>query len=112
MLSTFNWPTLAERRLRTRIIMFYQVVHHLVSVPSLYQLTQEPGKLPNKLSGTYSLQKTHTDLESGVKHHQTNRSFHIQLHNGTVYQNPAYEFQQQTLSENCSLHTHLKHHRD
>ena len=45
-----------------------------------YQLTQEPGKYTNKLLGTYSLQKTHTDISS----------FHIQSHNGTIYQNPAY----------------------
>ena len=34
MLSTLNWPTLAECRLRTRIIMIYKCVHQLVAILS------------------------------------------------------------------------------
>jgi hypothetical protein len=70
-----------------------------------YQLTQEPGKFTNKLLGTYSLQKTHTDISS----------LHIQSHNGTIYQNPAYKLNQLTLSENSShllFSAHLKHHTE
>ena len=69
MLTTLIWPTLAEHRLPTRIIMFYKIVHQLVTISyhqaqSLYQLTQEPGKLASKLLDTYSLQKTYTDIPS------------------------------------------------
>ncbi len=34
MLNTLNWPTLQQRRLKTRLIMFYKIVHHIVAVPS------------------------------------------------------------------------------
>ena len=33
MLNTLNWPTLQQRRLKTRL-MFYKIVHHIVAVPS------------------------------------------------------------------------------
>ena len=34
MLNTLNWPTLQQRRLKTRLITFYKIVHHIVPVPS------------------------------------------------------------------------------
>ena len=34
MLNTINLPSLAERRLRTRLVMMYEVAFHLVAVPS------------------------------------------------------------------------------
>ncbi|KAK3087114.1 hypothetical protein FSP39_001879 [Pinctada imbricata] len=34
MINTLHWPTLAERRLKTRLIMFYKIVHCLVAIPS------------------------------------------------------------------------------
>jgi len=35
MFTTLNWPTLAECRLPTRIIMFYKIAHQLVvAIPS------------------------------------------------------------------------------
>ena len=34
MLNTLNWPTLQQRRLKTRLVMFYKIVHHTVAVPS------------------------------------------------------------------------------
>ena len=34
MINTLQWPTLAERRLKTRLIMFYKIVHNLIAIPS------------------------------------------------------------------------------
>jgi len=59
---------------------------------SWYQLTHEPGNFTNKLLGIYSPQTTHTYI----------RFFHIQSHNGTIHQNPAYKLKQLILSENSS----------
>jgi hypothetical protein len=30
---TLQWPTLAERRLKTRLVLFYKIVHCLVAIP-------------------------------------------------------------------------------
>ena len=32
MITDLNWPTLQQRRTRTRIIFFYKVIHHLVAI--------------------------------------------------------------------------------
>lgn len=34
MLNTLNWPQLAQRRLRTRLVMMYKITHQLVAIPS------------------------------------------------------------------------------
>jgi hypothetical protein len=34
MLQTLTWPTLQQRRLKTKGIMFYKIVHHIVAVPT------------------------------------------------------------------------------
>jgi hypothetical protein len=32
MLQTLNWPTLEKRLIRTYIIFFYKMMHHLVAI--------------------------------------------------------------------------------
>jgi hypothetical protein len=34
MLQTLTWPTLQQRRLKTKLIVFYKIVHHIVAVPT------------------------------------------------------------------------------
>ena len=34
MINTLQWPTLAERRLKTRLVLCYKIVHCLVAIPS------------------------------------------------------------------------------
>lgn len=34
MLQSLNWPTLSQRRLKTRLIMMYKITHHLVAIPA------------------------------------------------------------------------------
>jgi hypothetical protein len=32
MIDTLGWPTLAERRLKTRLIMMYKITHALIAI--------------------------------------------------------------------------------
>ena len=34
MLTTLQWPTLQERRLKYRLTMFYKIVHQLIAIPT------------------------------------------------------------------------------
>ena len=34
MFQTLTWPTLQQCRLKTKLIMFYKIVHHIVAVPT------------------------------------------------------------------------------
>ena len=34
MVDTLGWPALAERRLKTRLIMFYKITHRLIAIPT------------------------------------------------------------------------------
>jgi succinate dehydrogenase/fumarate reductase-like Fe-S protein len=34
MIDTLGWPTLAERRLKTRLIMLYILTHALIAIPN------------------------------------------------------------------------------
>ena len=38
MIDTLQWPTLAERRLKTRLCIFYKIVHCLIAVPATHIL--------------------------------------------------------------------------
>ena len=40
MLQTLNWSTLEKRRIRTRIIFLYKIIHHLVAIYPTNVLTQ------------------------------------------------------------------------
>ena len=43
MLNKINLPSLAERRLRTRLVMMYKVSFHLVAVPSDILIASDTG---------------------------------------------------------------------
>ena len=34
MIDTLGWPTLAECRLKTRLIMMYKITHALIAIPN------------------------------------------------------------------------------
>jgi hypothetical protein len=42
MLQTLTWPTLQQRRLKTKLIMFYKIVHHIVAVPTTILIPTDP----------------------------------------------------------------------
>ena len=35
MIATLGWPTLAERRLKTRLIMLFKITHALIAIPNI-----------------------------------------------------------------------------
>jgi hypothetical protein len=35
MIDTLGWPTLAERRLKTRLIMLFKITHALIAIPNI-----------------------------------------------------------------------------
>jgi hypothetical protein len=35
MIDTLGWPTLAERRLNTRLIMLFKITHALIAIPNI-----------------------------------------------------------------------------
>lgn len=34
MIHNLNWPSLSQRRLKTRLVMMYKITHHLVAIPA------------------------------------------------------------------------------
>jgi hypothetical protein len=42
MLQTLTWPSLQQRRLKTKLIMFYKIVHHIVAVPTTILIPIDP----------------------------------------------------------------------
>jgi hypothetical protein len=42
MLQTLTWPTLQQRRLKTKLIMFYKIVHHIVAVLTTILIPTDP----------------------------------------------------------------------
>ena len=65
-------PSLAERRLRTRLVIMYKVSFHLVAVPSDILITSE-NITPYHI-GKFILLKTHIDIHSSHTqyHSETN----------------------------------------
>jgi hypothetical protein len=35
MIDTLGWPTLAERRLKTRLVMLFKITHALIAIPNI-----------------------------------------------------------------------------
>ena len=42
MLQTLTWPTLQQRRLKTKLIVFYKIVHHIVAVLTTILIPTDP----------------------------------------------------------------------
>jgi hypothetical protein len=42
MLQTLTWSTLQQRRLKAKLIMLYQIVHHIVAVPTTILIPTDP----------------------------------------------------------------------
>jgi hypothetical protein len=40
MIDTLGWPTLAERRLKTRLIMLFKITHALIAIPNIIHILQ------------------------------------------------------------------------
>ena len=53
MIDTLQWPTLAERRLKTRLCIFYKIVHCLIAVPATHILIPTDTRTRHSHSQTY-----------------------------------------------------------
>ena len=53
MINTLQWPTLAERRLKTRLIIFYKVVHCLIAIPANHILIPTDSRTRHSHSQTF-----------------------------------------------------------
>ena len=60
MIDTLGWPKLAERRLRTRLIMFYKITHCLIAIPT-YILVPSDNRLRKHHSQSYQRIQTSKD---------------------------------------------------
>ena len=60
MLNQLKWPPLAERRLKTRLILFYKVIHCLVAIPS-HILEQTDSRTRQNHTQTYRHIQTSKD---------------------------------------------------
>jgi hypothetical protein len=79
MIDTLGWPALAERRLKTRLIMFYKITHCLIAIPTNI-LVPSDNRLRKHHSQSYQHIQTSKDTYNG-------HFFLIQLYNGTCYCN-------------------------
>jgi hypothetical protein len=62
MLQQLNWPTLAQRRLSTRVCFIYKITHNLVAVPTYPYLTPLPYTSRHCNSLSYTRYTPRTDL--------------------------------------------------
>ena len=59
MLQTLSWPTLEKRRIRTRIIFLYKIIHHLVAIyPTNLLIQSNPRTRQYPHSYSYRLIQT------------------------------------------------------
>ena len=78
MMNTLNWHTLQERRLKTRLQMFYKIVNQEIVIPSLKanQKQEQPMVNPtDKLSVT----KIVSNFHFSVKQLKTGTDSHLKL---------------------------------
>ena len=74
MLQTLTWPTLQQRRLKTKLVMFYKIVHHIVAVPTTILIPTDP-RIRQFHPFTYMHSKIRTSTHS----------FRTQLFTGIYY---------------------------
>ena len=48
MLDNLQWPTLQDRRRKTKVTMLYRIVHHLVAIPTSTYLVPRGANLPTR----------------------------------------------------------------
>ena len=62
MLQHLNWPTLKQRRLRTRLIFFYKIIHNLVAIYPTDLL--DPLDRRTRNSNPIGFQQIHTSKDT------------------------------------------------
>ena len=61
MVNTLQWPPLAERRLKSRLVIFYKIVHCLIAVPADHILTPTDSRTRSTHSLSYKHLQTTKD---------------------------------------------------
>ena len=61
MVNTLQWPPLAERRLKSRLVIFYKIVHCLIAVPAHHILIPTDTRTRHTHSMTYKHLHTSKD---------------------------------------------------
>ena len=61
MINTLQWPTLAERRLKTRLVIFYKIVHCLIAIPATHILIPADTRTRHSHSQAYRHIQTSKD---------------------------------------------------
>ncbi|KAK3104461.1 hypothetical protein FSP39_002497 [Pinctada imbricata] len=62
MLTTLNWPTLQQRRLRTRLIFFYKVIHNIVAIYPAHLLIPQDTRTRHSNPSGFKHIHTHKDI--------------------------------------------------
>ena len=62
MLQDLNWPTLQQRRLRTRLIFFYKIIHNLVAIYPTDLLHPQDSR--TRHSNPHGFQQIHTSKDT------------------------------------------------
>ena len=86
-LFCLGWPTLAERRLKTRLIMFYKITHALIAIPNniLIPTDSRTRKSHNQTFRHITTQKDtykwsffpHTITYNGTSYHRQLSQVHL-----------------------------------
>ena len=61
MVNTLQWPPLAERRLKSKLVIFYKIVHCLIAVPADHILTPTDSRTRSTHSLSYKHLQTTKD---------------------------------------------------
>jgi hypothetical protein len=77
MINTLQWPTLAEHRLKTRLVLFYKIVHCLVAIPLHILVPTDSRTRQNHLQTFKQIQTKDTYILSSVKIGQNLKSVTI-----------------------------------
>ena len=62
MLTNLNWPTLQQRRLRTRLIFFYKVIHNIVAIYPAHLLIPQDTRTRHSNPSGFKHIHTHKDI--------------------------------------------------
>ena len=107
MIDTLGWPTLAERRLKTRLIMLYKITHALIAIPNniLIPTDIRTRKSHNQTFRHITTQKDTYKWSFFSTHYSTME--HLTTDN---YLKSIYRLFQRTANTHCSLkHLNFKY---
>ena len=104
LIDTLGWPTLAERRLKTRLIMMYKITHALIAIPNNILIPTDSRTRKSDI-WAYNNTKRYIQLVIFSTHYSTME--HLATDN---YLKSIYRLFQRTANTRCSLkHLNIKY---